>query len=232
MTPTRWRREYYVIPVRQRTVRLTDTYFGDLFCTGNRRQTLVTIMVACNNNGGEMKVFHKSQMFEMGVMQLVIISMCLVSIVYVVNGTDSYKVMKTKLGAGEGCIDIDGNPRTHLEYWNTTDTCDKIICWNGRLANFTITQQCHSFDAGENPDSTNCFEVADMAQPFPSCCPSLVCNATDFVAPTVATCGDLATAYSCDLWKNHFSACVLSSATFSELFNYTQQFCQQTCGLC
>ncbi|CAH1775321.1 unnamed protein product [Owenia fusiformis] len=155
--------------------------------------------------------------------------LCFITSTLINSDALNYIVFKEKLGEGTGCTDGTGAERTHLDEWSTASgSCDRYICFHGVAANFVISHTCQELGVNENPDTTNCEETADTAQAFPGCCPVLECSDREpVVAPTFPACYDISSNYSCTIW-NVLGGC----SSTSNLYNFTSEFCQLTCGFC
>lgn len=145
---------------------------------------------------------------------------------------DSYIATKVKLNDGQACVDGTGAERNHQDEWmSNTTACDRNICFHGynNTAKYIVSHSCRKIvEDQENPDSANCAPVGDSQQPFPHCCPILVCDERQNITETTyPPCYDRATNYSCTIW-NALGGC----SSTSSLYNLTEGYCKLTCGFC
>ncbi|KAK3090286.1 hypothetical protein FSP39_010633 [Pinctada imbricata] len=150
------------------------------------------------------------------------------------TGTVPRVVVKQKLPISDECTDHTGSTVGDLNTWpSSAGSCDQNQCRHGVTFKFVLTYSCPSVSTGgENPDSVNCYEVADTSLSFPGCCPSIACNSsatTTTAAPS--TCYDLSTEFACSVWYNMTQGCQSGVDGYGDrIYNYTVDFCNKTCG--
>jgi len=129
------------------------------------------------------------------------------------------------------CLDSSGAERADLTEWSSSSgACDKIVCHVEPSGNYTVTHECRQTEPSENPDTTNCVWVTNTTASFPDCCPQLDCSqASALTTIDPLTCYDLASSFACTTWQNATNNC---TDTLIDVYNYTQVYCRNTCGLC
>ncbi|GFO18880.1 hypothetical protein PoB_004538500 [Plakobranchus ocellatus] len=79
-------------------------------------------------------------------------------------------------------------------------------------------------------DSENCEWVSNSSATYPDCCPMLSCaTATPLTTIDPLLCYDLASTFACGFWYNITAGCNETSAF---MYNVSQIYCRNTCGLC
>lgn len=129
------------------------------------------------------------------------------------------------------CVDNLGAERGDLEQWTSTaGACDLVVCHVEPSGNYTVTHTCRPREPYENPDSVNCEWVSNTTATYPDCCPELSCG-TSLPLSTVdpLLCYDLASTFACEFWYNITKGC---NDTTAFMYNTSQVYCRDTCGLC
>ncbi|KAK3782494.1 hypothetical protein RRG08_061725 [Elysia crispata] len=129
------------------------------------------------------------------------------------------------------CVDNVGVQRADLANWTSSaGACDMVVCHVEPSGNYTVTHNCRPREPYENPDSVNCEWISNSSATYPDCCSELSCGtATPLSTIDPLLCYDLSSAFACGFWYNITNGCNDTSAF---MYNISQVYCRDTCGLC